>query len=296
MTATFARGVGRWVGCAEVYDGRGRFLGNGMDMRHVQTIDTGTVRIDVSFIGPFKASGHYLIRDEGSYRLYQGPINTGYAETLSQGLVSAHAYWPSLGLSQRFFLMILPDDQTQVSLALMSRGEELLYAVVGENKRIEDDGPIIPHLVSGTSYDLADDPTGGRGSSFLFRSGLWSGMVTSLDASRHILGTTNYEERVDDACVTISGSWDDMRYSYQLQSNGWQAWTPTSGEAVASFSLYGGRALSGQFYDVARGLRCWRREVVTSDSLAKAIVHIWYRGDERLGYQFGLLTFTDSSS
>lgn len=291
---TFARGVGRWVGSAEVYDGRGRFVGNGMDMRHVQTVDPQTTRIDVSFIGPFKASGHYFIRDEGDYRLYQGPVNVGYAETLSQGLVSAHAYWPSLGLSQRFFLMVLPDDQTQLSLALMSRGEELLYAVVGENKRVGDDNPTIPHLVSGTAYDLADDPTAGRGGSYLFRRGLWAGTVTCLDAERQVIGTVAYEEGCDEnTCLTISGSWDGAGYRYALRTNGWQAWTPASGEAVASFSLYGGRALSGQVYDVARGLRCWRREVVASDGLSKAIVHIWYRGDARVGYQFGLLTFSD---
>ena len=161
----FTQGVGRWAGNAEVFDSQGCFLGDGSDYRNVQALAGGRVRIDVSFVGPFKHSGHYFIQNEGDHRLYQGPANVGYAETLSDSLVDANAYWSTLGLSQRFFLMVLPDGQTQLSLAQMARGEQLLYVVVGENHRVpEGEGPAQPVLVSGTAYDLADDPTAGRGS------------------------------------------------------------------------------------------------------------------------------------
>ncbi len=173
-TSRFTQNLGHWQGTAEVYDGHGRFLGNGSDSRQVQQLDNGRVRIDVSFVGPFKHAGHYTIAEAAGSRLYQGPANVGYAETLSSGLVDANAYWPALGLSQRFFLMVLPDGDTQLSLALMTRGEKLLYVVVGQNERIrtedegrETDAPSSvlrpPSFLSGTSYDLAHDPAAGRG-------------------------------------------------------------------------------------------------------------------------------------
>jgi hypothetical protein len=122
----FSQGIGRWVGTAEIFSGEGRFLGNGADTRHVQQLGDGQVRIDVAFVGPFKHAGHYIIEDHQDHRLYQGPANVGYAEALGSGLVDANAYWPALGLSQRLLLMVLPDGNTQLSLALLSRGEHLL--------------------------------------------------------------------------------------------------------------------------------------------------------------------------
>ena len=54
----FKQGIGRWAGNAEVFDSKGCFLGNGADYRNVQPLENGRVRIDVSFVGPFKHSGH----------------------------------------------------------------------------------------------------------------------------------------------------------------------------------------------------------------------------------------------
>ncbi|HRE47773.1 MAG TPA: hypothetical protein PLD47_08610 [Aggregatilineales bacterium] len=131
---------GRWVGSAEVYNGEGRFVGNGMDMRTVQSLGGGLTRIDVAFVGLFKAAGHSLIRDQGTHRLYEGPVNVGYADVLADSVAEATGYWACVGLSPRFFLMTLPDRNKQLSLALMSRGESLLYIVVGENHRRIDHG------------------------------------------------------------------------------------------------------------------------------------------------------------
>ncbi|MFM8423909.1 MAG: hypothetical protein ACKOBL_01925, partial [Chloroflexota bacterium] len=83
----FKQGLGRWAGNAEVFDSKGCFLGNGSDYRNVQSLPEGRVRIDVSFVGPFKHSGHYFIQQQDDHRLYEGPANIGYAETLSENLV-----------------------------------------------------------------------------------------------------------------------------------------------------------------------------------------------------------------
>jgi hypothetical protein len=164
--AQFTQGIGRWAGNAEVFDTYGHFLGNGSDYRNVQQLDGGRVRIDVSFVGPFKHSGHYVIQQEDDHRLYEGPANIGCAETLSENLVDANAYWSALGLSQRFFLMTV-DGDLQLSLAQMSRGERMMYVVVGQNDRVPDSSPNPqPTLTSGTHYDLQDDPTSGRGEIF----------------------------------------------------------------------------------------------------------------------------------
>ena len=120
---SFSKGVGEWAGTAEVYDAEGRFAGTGRDTRTVTADDrAGRVTVEVSFEGPFNLSGAYTIADHGSHRTYEGPLNVGYAEALSDALVAAHNYWPDLGLSQRFFMMVLPGGARQLSLALLSRG------------------------------------------------------------------------------------------------------------------------------------------------------------------------------
>jgi len=293
----FSAGIGRWAGSAEVYSGEGRFLGNGADTRHVQDMGDGRIRIDVSFVGPFKAAGHYFIRDYGDYRVYEGPINVGYAETLGTGLVDANAYWAAVGLTQRFFLMVLPDGNTQLSLALMSRGEQLIYTVVGQNDRVPDsDTAPPPSLISGTSYDFQNDPTAGRDSMYLHRSGTWSGELTLLDGDKQPQGTTHYREGIsqtsaDELSVAVEGSgFATSAGQYHLKTNGWQAWTPP-GEIVGSYNLCGGRALSGTFHHLNDNLRVWRREVVAHDGTQKGVVHIWYKGGERVGIQYGLLEF-----
>jgi len=291
----FKNAAGRWLGTAEVYDGNGRFLGNGTDQRHVQQIEgTNRIRIDLAFIGPFKFAGHYEIENHGAYRLYQGPANTGFAESLGDSLVDANGYWPVTGLSHRFFLMILPGGDRQLSLALMSRGEQLLYVVVGENQRVVDGQPN-PTLLNGTSYDLADDPNGGRGEILLHRAGKWVGELQTLGENMETIGKNSYSELVspqnDTINVTINGAaFNAEPYAIALKTNKWQAWSE-AGAVVGSYSLSGGRALSGQFHHLDQELRQWRREVVSHDGTMKAAVHIWYRGGQRVGVQFGVLNF-----
>lgn len=341
MSQQFTQGLGEWAGTAEVYDGRGRFLGNGCDNRRVQRLDESHIRIDVTFVGPFKHTGHYHIAEREGYRLYQGPANVGYAETLSHNLIDAHAYWAALGLSQQFFLLVLPDGNTQLSLALMSRGEKLIYVVVGQNDRVghrtEDGGrrtegevesekqrpdhdaaalatgsvpgaalltsvfrppsPVPPSFLSGTSYDLAEDPTAGRGRILLHRSGLWSGELATLDQQLRPLPPTRYTEQVTAAGphlqVQIAGTaFAAAPQTAHLHTNQWEAWSE-AGDLVGSYSLSGGRALSGHFHFLPDQLRLWRREVVTHDGQRKAVLHTWYRGRARIGVQFGVLEFTE---
>jgi hypothetical protein len=294
QNAGFTQGLGSWLGCAEVYSGEGRFLGNGTDTRQVQALGDGRTRIDVSFIGPLKTAGHYFIQDNGDHRLYQGPLNVGYADVLDAGLVDANAYWASVGLTQRFFLMVAGDRQ--YSLALMSRGEQVIYAIVGENQRITSENPQPDLLLSGTSYDLADDPTAGRDVILLHRPGRWSGTLKAFDQTKTCLSEREYLQNITpDLQIEHSGSAfadaDANAYHYCLHSNGWQAWTP-SGTVVGSYNLMGGRALSGTFYHQEQQRRCWRREVVAQDGESKAVLYLWYRGAQWIGYEYGVLHFT----
>ncbi len=296
----FSKGMGRWAGTAEVFSGDGRFLGNGADTRHVHPSDDGRVRIDVSFVGPFKHAGHYFIQDNADHRLYQGPANVGYAETLSDSVVEAHAYWPALGLSQRFFLTVLPDGNTQLSLALLSRGEHVLYVVVGQNDRVSDATFHPPALISGTSFDLASDPSAGRGALLLHRPGEWTGELTVLDGKRQRLSADRYTEALEVANhntlnVKIEGGFVPTEQAFQLRTTGWHAWTLPNQPIAGSYSLSGGRALSGHLHHLGAGLRVWRREVVTHDGGRKAVLHVWYRGGERVGIQFGVLQFQAGS-
>lgn len=293
----FSQGIGRWLGTAEVYDGHGRFLGNATDQRHVQQqVADNQVRIDLSFVGPFKFAGHYTIEDHKTYRLYQGPANVGYAETLSSGLIDANAYWPITGLSQRFFLMVLPDGQKQLSLAIMSRGEQLMYTVIGEYHRQDGETAVgIPGFVNGTSYDLADDPAAGRGEILLHRPGKWVGSLAALDSDLNPLDATNYCEEVrsdaDGLHCTVSGSaFAPACAAFSLITDQWLAWTPP-GQVVGSYSLSGGRALSGHFHYPAQQLRLWRREVTSHDGTFKAVLHTWFRGGVRVGVQYGILHY-----
>ena len=108
----------------------------GRDTRTVKAEDpAGLITVEVTFEGPFQLSGMYTIADHGSHRIYEGPLNLGFAEVLGDGLIAARNYWPSLGLSQRFFLMVLPGGDHQLSLALLSRGDQLRWTVVGEYRR-----------------------------------------------------------------------------------------------------------------------------------------------------------------
>lgn len=299
MTRTqgFTQGIGRWLGTAEVYDGHGRFVGNATDQRHVQKEEgKNSVRIDLSFVGPMKFAGHYTIEDHTDYRLYQGPANIGFAETLANNLIDANAYWPVTGLSQRFFLMILPGGNRQISLALMSRGEKLIYVVVGEYNRVEEGGPKVPDMINGTSYDLHDDPTAGRNEILLERPGRWEGSLKTLDADLYPLEDHVYSETTSQTdhglLVKICGTQNVTEpRTMMLKSNGWESWS-SPGDMVGSYSLSGGRALSGQFHFLQEEQRVWRREVASHDGSYKAVVHTIYRGGKRIGVQFGVLQFS----
>lgn len=296
-TTGFTQGIGKWLGTAEVYDGNGRFLGNASDQRHVQKqAGDNRVKIDLSFIGPLKFAGHYFIEDHTDFRLYQGPANTGFAETLAENLIDANAYWPVTGLTQRFFLMILPDGNRQMSLALMSRGNKLIYVIVGEYQRVDNEYNGIPALVNGTSYDLQDDPAGGRGEILLHRNGRWQGELNTLGGNLEKMAASQYEEVVEKdgrfLNVQIGGTAFAAKSAKMvLKSNHWEAWSEP-GNLVGSYSMSGGRALTGHFHYLQEQLRVWRREVVSHDGLSKAVLHTWYRGGERVGVQFGTLSFT----
>ena len=302
----FAQAVGQWSGAAEVYDGNGTFLGYASDRRQVQRVDDGKrLRIDLSFVGPFSFNGHYFIEDHGPNRLYQGPANCGFAETLAPELVDANAYWPLTGLTQRFMLYILPGGQKQLSLALMSRGEQLLYTVVGENTRVVPDAlpPPLP-MLNGTAYDRRDDPNAGRGASLLHRPGMWSGTLSAVDASleplRHSIVSQSVSLKIEKSqdiraltslkIDTVGGCFDSADSHIMLHSNGHQAWSEL-GDVVGSYSLWGGRALSGVFHHLSRQLRVWRREVVAHDGTYKVVLNLWYRGGVRVGVEYGVLTY-----
>jgi hypothetical protein len=268
---SFCAVEGQWRGKAEVFDGEGRFLGHGLDRRHVVTdAENGRVRIDVSFSGPFALDGHYLVLNDGTQRIYEGPANVGLAERIGDDLVQADNYWTALGMSQRFFLMVLPGGQRQLSLALLSRGERLVYAVVGENEKVSCDAPA---------------PESSRSPGLLHRPGVWRGMV----------GGARYEENIEagDAVVrmrTAGGSVAPEPCAFELATDGTVAWT-RGGQAAGSCSLFGGRAASGQLHYLNGRLRVWRREVVAHEGSTKVVLLNWYRGSQHLGTEHGVLRF-----
>ena len=315
--ASFEVGQGKWLGSAEVYDSEGRFAGGGHDARALtRSLDGRTIEVDVSFVGPFRMSGRYTIADRGDHRVYGGPLNYGYAEALGEGLIDANNYWPDIGFSQRFLLMVLPGGETQLSLALLSRGEKQVYTVVGEYSRDYGTGP---KFSPGSAHDLRDDPHVGRGSAVLDRPGSWSGDLTLLDAEGAETGATPYREQVQadrdrrmlDVSLANTGFTDNAEIC--LTTNGWHRWTgPIAADGgdlrrkpaandnadrpldqiVGSESVWGGRAVSGNLIFCGLGLRLWRREVAREDGSCKALLHTWYRGGARVGAAYGVLDFT----
>ena len=301
---SFPQGLGEWIGSAEVYDGDGRFAGVGRDTRTVRADDgAGRVTVDVSFEGPFSLAGTYTIADHGTHRIYEGPLNLGFAEVLGDGLVAARNYWPSLGLSQRFFLMVLPGGDHQLSLALLSRGDQLRWTVVGEYRRqLQTSQSPPPEVEPIDPAAVSDDPSAGRGRLLLLRPGRWSGRLHRLDGGLELSGTVDFSETFTPASsdpapaggqamqVHVSGLDFAPDASFVLESDGWTAWTP-AGDFAGSAALSGGRGLSGHFHHDPAGCRVWRREVASLDGSTKAVLHIWYRGEERLGALYGTLAF-----
>jgi hypothetical protein len=193
---------------------------------------------------------------------------------------------------------MIVDGNLQLSLAQMSRGEHMMYVVVGQNDRVPEDSPNPqPTVVSGTHYDLQDDPTSGHGEILLHRPGRWFGELNALDENHSELGKNPYEESITPIKENMiglrieGGAFGPAVRKMTLCTNQWQAWATDDSEIVGSYSLSGGRALSGQFYHREAHLRCWRREVVTLDGTRKAVVQLWYRGGQRVGSQFGVMDF-----
>lgn len=296
----FCAAAGEWLGTAEVFDGGGRYLGNGVDRRHVTAPEgENHTRIELSFSGPFSFSGHYVIEDRGAQRIYRGPANVGFAEALGDSAVQADNYWSAIGMSQRFLLLVTDDGDRQLSLALMSRGQRLCYAVVGENQRQRACGPdasgVAPSLLDRASVDLAADPSAGRGALLLHRPGRWLGTLCTTDGALGDATEVAFEETVSPrgggiARRTAGGRFAPEPRTLELDTDGWTAWT-RGGQVAGSYSLSGGRAASAELHYLADDLRVWRREVVSHDGALKAVVDNWYRGGERIGTQHGLLGF-----
>ena len=322
--SSFRQGEGRWQGGAEVYDAQGRFTGEGHDSRVVRRdLGDGTVEVEVRFDGPFRLSGRYVIADRGDHRRYLGPLNHGYAEAFGDGLVDANNYWPDIGLSQRFFMMVLPGGRTQLSLALLSRGEHAAYTVVGEYSRASGAGPpsgadqstgVVPSggadTSSGADRSSAGDPSSGAGAdeegagdrgggaagALLERPGTWSGALHLIDAAGDDLGATGYVERVEATegertlAVSVAGTGFAGDAAFAFSSDGHRHWTG-GGAVVGSESLWGGRAVAGTLLFGDDGLRLWRREVARRDGSCKGVLHCWYRGGSRVGVAHGTLDF-----
>lgn len=314
---SFEQGEGRWQGAAEVYDAEGSYAGPGHDARVVRRdLDDGTVEVTVGFDGPFKLSGAYVISDHGDHRVYLGPLNHGYAEVLGDRLVDTNNYWPDIGLSQRLCLMVLPGGGAQLSLALLSRGEQPVYTVVGEYERGPPAGPpgvatppdppavtasptTPPAAVPGTSPAPDEPGEGGGGEkrtvALLERLGTWSGTLELFDADGEARGTASYSERVEHdggrLAVALAGTGFVSDAEFTLCTDGRQHWTPGGGVA-GSESLWGGRALAGTMLFGRDRLRLWRREVARRDGSCKGVVHMWYRGGARVGVAHGVLEFT----
>jgi hypothetical protein len=275
--ASFSKGLGNWAGNSEVYDGKGQFLGHLTDSRNVQKISENQLRIDLSLTGVLSLEGHYTIETREGYRLYQGPANLGFAEALGEDMVDANNYWAHWGLSQRFFLYVTPEKTMQLSLALLSRGEDLQYVIIGENYLLDE--------------NTAEKPETKRGENLLHRAGCWQGEMTILDGSAKPIGKQSLCQTITNSLdLTVERSAFVKPYRLSLQVNENQAWTG-AGDVVGSYSHMGGRALSGQFHHLEQELRVWWREVVTGDGSKKIVFQNFYRGGQRVGIQYGLMHY-----
>ena len=208
----------------------------------------------------------------------------------------ANGYWPVTGLSQKFFLMMSPDGNRQMSLALMYRGEQLIYSIVGENGRVVGEKEMVEiPMVNGIAYDLKGDPNAGRQESLLGRVGTWTGELQTKRAGSTEAKVEGFEQVISLDGEKISERWCGNEFlngdvQMALHSNGLLSWSE-EGDFVGSHSSYGGRALSGQFHYLPNELRVWRREVVSADGLCKAVVNTWYEGEQKIADQWGMLQF-----
>ena len=288
-----SQGVGNWTGFSEIYDGRGYFIGNVSDQRTIQQHTNGLFTVTVNIMGPIMLNGQYNIKIASDHHAYQGDVHVGYAEQYNDELLASNNYWSQWGLSERNFVMVSTETHTQLSMSLLSRGEQLVYTLVGEY--YDDNSPVKIPVTLGIPSDRHDDPAGGRESILLHRIGTWSGQVNVLDENLAPMGRAHYTEnlriRGEQLIITTEGGgFTPLRRTFNMKTNNWQAWSEP-GDVVGTYNLAGGRALTGHFHYVGAERRVWRREVVTSDGHHKAILHYIYQGDKRVGIQYGMLTF-----
>lgn len=287
--AGFNNPPGRWVGRPEVYDAAGTFLGHASDQRRVQDLGGGRVSIDIAIDGPFSIHGHYFIHDHGTYRNYLGPANVGGADILAPNLIDSTSYWAPVGLNQRFLLLILPDEDVQLSLTLLSRGEHLKYVVIGESVLVRSDTD---------ARRVLDGAPGPVTHGAMYSLGRWEGQVTMID---HEQGQTLYAQQIDEVSVDRDGhlrlrtmrsnspATAEVVFGYEGQA----IWTLPDQPITGSASIWGGRALSGTFvsslFDDQPPVRSWRREVIRRDGRSKIVVTTFTRQGARVATTFGLL-------
>jgi hypothetical protein len=133
----------------------------------------------------------------------------------------------------------------------------------------------------------------------LHRRGTYRGTLVRTNEKLEKVGEEMYEEMVEPSGRVLSvriagGGLAPEPAAIALTTDGFTAWS-SSGPMAGSYSLFGGRALSGTFQRVRDELRVWRREVVSFDGTKKVVVHNWYRGGVRVGVQYGVLDFTAST-
>lgn len=289
-----SQGIGNWTGISEIYDGRGKFIGNVSDQRSITQNNDGTYTVNVNIVGPIMLNGQYNIKISPDHHSYQGDVHVGYAEQYNNELLASNNYWSQWGLSERNFVIVSPETHTQLSLSLLSRGDQLIYMLVGEY--YDDNSPVKIPVTMGIPDDRHDDPTAGRETILMHRAGTWSGLVTvfdeNLDLMKHgIHYTENMRVRKNQLIITTEGGlFTPMKRTFHMTTNDWQAWSEP-GDVVGTYNLAGGRALSGHLHYVGAERRVWRREVITSDGNHKAILHFIYHGDKRVGVHYGMLTF-----
>lgn len=288
-----SQGIGNWTGISEVYDGQCNFIGNATDNRSITQIGHGAYNVKVAISGPIMLQGSYDIKIGEDHHSYQGDAHVGFAEHYDDVLLASNGYWSQWGLSERNMVMLAPELNGQLSMSLLNRGDQLLYTIVGE---YYENGASTPFTkVMGTPYDRINDPTAGRGGLLMHRAGTWSGQVSVLDENLAPMGKAHYTENIrvrnnELILTTEGGGFTPIQRSFHLTTNGWHAWTDP-GDVVGSYNMFGGRAMSGYFHYVGAERRIWRREIVTSDGKHKSILHYVYKGDKRLGLQYGMLAF-----
>ena len=160
--------------------------------------------------------------------------------------------------------MVLPNKSTQISLALMSRGERLQYAIIGEYNKVLVNPEATPEeLPLSPIAQQSDEEISHRHQQrMIHREGTWTGKVKVLDRHLNEAGYREITEQVhiknvptatvDQQMIHIKltgSSFLHTNTQYTMCTDHELAWS-TEGDTVGSYSLYGGRALSGHLHDL----------------------------------------------